>query len=128
MDRRGRLGLDEEMIGAGLGEAGGGILVALGFLGPIGPALIILVMLVAALTVHIHNGFLNSNNGWEMPMLYSAGALVLAFTGFGEYSLDRFTALDWYASTRLSWMAVAAAVVVALVNVMLRRPPKPATP
>ena len=112
--------------GAGLGEFGGGILVALGFLGPIGPALIILVMLVAALTVHIHNGFLQTKNGWEMPMLYSIGALLLAFTGFGEYSLDRFTALDWYASPRLSWMTIALAVIIALINVMLRRPPKPA--
>jgi len=53
---------------------------------------------------------------------------MLAFTGYGAYSLDRFTALDWYASPKLSWEAVAAAVIIALVNVMLRRPPKPATP
>jgi putative oxidoreductase len=110
--------------GAGLGEFGGGVLVALGFLGPIGPALMILVMLVAALTVHVHNGFFVTKNGWEMPMLYAVGAMLLAFTGFGKYSLDHFLGLDWYSSSRLAWMAIAAAVVVALINVMLRRPPK----
>jgi putative oxidoreductase len=114
--------------GAGLGEFGGGVLVALGFLGPIGPALMILVMLVAGMTVHIHNGFFVTKNGWEMPMLYAMGAVLLAFAGFGEYSLDHFLGLDWYASARLSWVAIAAAVIVALINVMLRRPPKPAAP
>ena len=112
--------------GAGLGELGGGILVALGFLGPFGPALMILVMLVAALTVHIHNGFFVTKNGWEMPMLYAMGGFLLAFTGFGQYSFDRFLGLDWYSSSQLSWMAIAIAVIVALINVMLRRPPKPA--
>src|SRR5438132_5227391 len=42
--------------GAGLSEFAGGLLVALGFLGPIGPPLIILVMIVAALTVHWRHG------------------------------------------------------------------------
>ncbi|HEY4954748.1 MAG TPA: DoxX family protein [Gemmatimonadaceae bacterium] len=112
--------------GAGLGEFGGGVLVALGFLGPVGPALMILVMLVAALTVHIHNGLFQTSSGWEMPMLYAAGALLLAFTGSGAYSLDHFLGLDWYASSRWSWMAVAAAVILALINVMLRRAPKAA--
>jgi len=112
--------------GAGLGEFAGGTLVALGFLGPIGPALMILVMLVAALTVHIHNGFFLAKNGWEVPMQYAMGALLLAFTGPGEYSLDYLLGLEWPSSPRMVWVVIAGAVVIALINVALRRPPKAA--
>ncbi len=41
---------------AALSELGGGLLIALGFLGPVGPALIVAVMIVAALTVHWGHG------------------------------------------------------------------------
>src|ERR687883_1107954 len=44
-------------LAAGLGEFGGGVLVALGLLGPVGPGMIIAVMLVAILVVHAEHGF-----------------------------------------------------------------------
>src|SRR2546428_533738 len=44
-------------LAAGLGELGGGLLTAAGLFGPVGPALIILVMLVAILAVHWPHGF-----------------------------------------------------------------------
>src|SRR5258705_8114535 len=50
-------------LAAGLGEVAGGLLTAAGFLGPIGPALIILVMLVAIFSVHLPHGFFASSNG-----------------------------------------------------------------
>ena len=112
---------------AGLGEFGGGLLVALGFLSPIGPALMILVMLTATFSVHIHNGFFATKNGIEMPMLYAMAALVLAFTGPGDYSFDRFLGLDWFYSQKNSWIAIAAAVAIALINVAVRRPKPPAS-
>ncbi|HJR53007.1 MAG TPA: DoxX family membrane protein, partial [Gemmatimonadota bacterium] len=40
---------------AGLGEFGGGILLALGLGGPLGPAVVVLVMLVAIGSVHLEN-------------------------------------------------------------------------
>src|SRR5256885_11404680 len=43
-----------------------GILIALGFLGPIGPALMLSVMIVAAVTVHLKNGIFASNGGIEL--------------------------------------------------------------
>src|SRR5206468_12908427 len=64
----------------GLAETVGGLLVAFGFLGPIGPALMISGMVVAILTVHWRNGFFVTNNGFETPLLYAIGALALAFT------------------------------------------------
>jgi putative oxidoreductase len=107
---------------AGLGEFGGGLLTALGLLNPIGPALIVMVMLVATLTVHIKNGFFTSNNGYELPLVYIAGALAIAFVGPGAYSADGpigFTAL---ADPGRTWIILAIAVVLALINTVIRRP------
>src|SRR5205085_3208469 len=46
---------------AGASEFVGGWLVALGLLGPVGPALILAVMIVAAISVHWHGVFAASN-------------------------------------------------------------------
>jgi putative oxidoreductase len=111
---------------AGLGEFGGGLLVALGFLSPIGPAVIIMVMLVAILTVHMRNGFFATNNGFELPMANATGAFLLAFTGPGTYSLDYFLGLLRFASGRNSWIAVGVAVLMGVANALVRRAPAPA--
>ncbi|HST07680.1 MAG TPA: DoxX family protein [Gemmatimonadaceae bacterium] len=54
---------------AGLGEFVGGLLFALGWLGAVGPALMLAVMLVASITVHRKNGLFATNNGIELPLL-----------------------------------------------------------
>src|SRR5205809_2412489 len=48
---------------AGAGELLGGVLTAAGFLGPVGPALMLSVMIVAAGSVHWHHGLFAANNG-----------------------------------------------------------------
>jgi len=115
---------------AGAGELGGGLLVALGLGGPIGPALIVLVMTVAALTVHIRNGYLIGVNGIELNVVYIALAMALGYIGFGNYSLDHVLQLSWSSlvpPTRVT-ITFAIAGAIALVNVALRRPqPPPAT-
>src|ERR1700694_4931506 len=68
---------------AALSEFGGGLLIALGFLGPVGPALVLAVMIVAAIGVHWQNGLFAMSNGIEVPLLYAAGATALALTGPG---------------------------------------------
>src|SRR5215813_11309791 len=50
---------------AGLVEVGGGLLLALGLLTPLGAALVASVMLVATLSVHVKNGFFASSGGYE---------------------------------------------------------------
>lgn len=107
---------------AGLGEFGGGLLTALGLGGPIGPALIIMVMLVALITVHLKNGFFASSNGIELPLMNIAGALALAFAGPGAFSVDALLGLNSIWSENLQWIAVGTAVVLALGNVAIRRP------
>ena len=51
---------------AGLGETGGGLLMVLGLGGALGPAVIVMVMLVAIFAVHISKGFFITNGGWEL--------------------------------------------------------------
>jgi len=103
-------------LAAGLGEFGGGLLVAAGFLGGLGPGLIIVVMLTAILTVHLGKGFFTSGNGWELPGMYIAGALALDFGGFGAYSLDQAFALTIFQTAQGRWIIVAIAIVLALLN------------
>jgi len=81
-------------LAAGATEVLSGVLVAAGFLGPIGPALMLSVMIVAAVTVHWKNGYFATSNGIELPAMFSVAAIALAFTGFGQFSLDALTGLD----------------------------------
>src|SRR5688572_5632266 len=78
---------------ASVTEVASGLLVALGFLGPVGPALMVSVMIVAAVTVHLKNGVFAQNGGVEVPVLYGVGALALGLTGPGRYSLDAILGL-----------------------------------
>jgi putative oxidoreductase len=96
---------------AALSEVGGGLLMALGFLGPVGPALMLAVMIVAAISVHWQNGLFAMSNGIEVPLLYATGATVLALTGPGAYSLDGVLGLTplWTPALRLSDPAGAGA-------------------
>ncbi len=110
---------------AGAGEFFGGLMVALGLLGALGPAVVLGVMLVAILTVHIKNGFFTSGNGWEMPAVYIAGAFALPFVGFGAYSLDRALGLTLLTGDQATWILYAAAVVAALLNLAIKKAPAP---
>jgi putative oxidoreductase len=107
---------------AGLGEVGSGLLIALGIGGALGPAVLVMVMLVAIATVHISKGFFVTNGGWELNAAYISVALMLAFTGFGAYSLDRVLGLNVLTDPRQAWIALGAAVVLALLNLLARRP------
>lgn len=71
-----------------LSEFGGGLLVALGLLNPLGNLAIIGVMLVAIIRVHGPKGFWNSKGGFEFNLINIAAALALALAGYGAYSLD----------------------------------------
>jgi putative oxidoreductase len=107
---------------AGLVEFGGGLLIAIGLLTPVGAALIASVMLVAAITVHVKNGFFAANGGYELNFVLGAAALAVAFTGPGAVSLD---ALLGFASGGVLWGlgAIAVAVLGAAVQLAQRRVP-----
>lgn len=106
---------------AGLGELVGGLLTAVGLFGPVGPALMIVVMVVAILSVHWSAGFFNDKKGIELPLMYATGAFVLAFAGPGAYSLDRLVGFWGLSSPRRIWMVVALALLLALINLGVGR-------
>lgn len=111
---------------SGMGEFAGGLLVAIGWLGPVGPALIIAVMVVAIVTVHWAHGFFVSSNGIELPLMNIAGALALTFAGFGLYSMDAVLPIYVLGTPQVAWIAILVAVAGALLSLVGRKPPAPA--
>ena len=109
------------VITAALSEAASGILIALGLLGPIGPALLLSVMIVAAISVHWKNGIFATANGIEVPLLYATGAIALAFTGYGPFALDAALGIDVAWTPEIKAAALAVGVVGGVVNLLVRR-------
>jgi putative oxidoreductase len=108
---------------ASVGEIASGLLLALGLLGPIGPAVMISVMIVAAITVHWKNGVFATANGIELPLLYGTGALAMALVGFGPFSLDALLGLTPIWTPRVTALALTVGVVGGVANLMVRRKP-----
>jgi putative oxidoreductase len=107
---------------AGSTEIASGLLVATGLLGPIGPALMLSVMVVAIATVHLANGLFAQNNGIEVPLLYSTAAAAIALTGYGAYSLDAALGLTSIWSEASTLAVLAAGAIGGVANLALRRP------
>jgi putative oxidoreductase len=108
-------------------EVVSGLLVTSGMLGPVGPALMISVMIVATFTVHWKNGVFAQDNGIELPLLFGAGAFALALTGPGLFSLDALFGLEPLWQTGVAVIALAVGVLGGVGNLMLRTPPKAGT-
>jgi putative oxidoreductase len=107
---------------ASLTELVSGILVVLGLFGPIGPALMLSVMIVAAISVHAHNGLFAMTSGIEVPLLYGSAATGLALIGFGTYSLDWALGLTELWTPTTSVGALGLGVLGAIANLSLRKP------
>jgi putative oxidoreductase len=112
---------------AAVGEVVSGVLVALGLLGPVGPALMLSVMIVAALSVHWPHGLFATTNGIEVTLLYATGAVTLALTGPGRYSLDALAGLLPLWTPAVTAVVLGAGVLGGVANLALRRPAPPAT-
>jgi len=107
-------------------ELASGILLVLGLLGPAGPALMVSVMIVAAVSVHLPHGLFAATNGIEVPLLYGLGAAALALTGPGAFSLDALLGLSSLFTPTLNLGVLAAAILGAALNLGLRHRPAPA--
>jgi putative oxidoreductase len=102
-------------IAAGLGEAGGGTLLALGLATPAAGAAAAGAM-SGAVSVHAPAGFFATSGGFEHPALLGWTAASLGLAGPGRFSLDHATGhcLDrpWVIAAAFAGAAVAAAAVV----------------
>ena len=76
-------------LGAGSVEVFGGLLLALGLFTRLAAGSIAAMLAVAAITVHLGNGFFWTGGGWEYPVLWAIIALMFVLRGGGQYSLDR---------------------------------------
>ncbi len=107
---------------AAAGEFGGGVLMALGLLGPLGSIGTLSAMAMATQKAHMGKPFFATQGGPEVPALYSTVALALVATGPGLYSVDKALGLKiprWLSATA----ALAAAGVV--IYGMLQEPDAP---
>ena len=77
---------------AALSEFGGGLLVVLGLLGPLGSLGIIAAMLMAIILAHREH-FFAQNRGMEYPLFLLVVAVAVAISGPGAYSLDNWLGL-----------------------------------
>lgn len=103
---------------AGLGEFGGGLLLAFGLLNPLGSLAIMGSMLMAIATVHWDKGLWATNGGYEFPLVLLVVAGVVGLVGPGTLSLDAALgiALPMPATFWLGLAAVVATVVAGLAS------------
>jgi putative oxidoreductase len=105
---------------AGMAETGGGALLALGLLTPLGAALVTAVMTAAILTVHAQNGLWVTQNGSEYNLVLVAAVFALAAVGSGTVSLDSALGLD-VAGTGWALGALGAGLLAGLGAVLSGR-------
>jgi putative oxidoreductase len=110
-------------------ELAAGTLITLGLGGPLGPAILVAQMIVAAETVHRKNGFFAQQGGVEIPMVYAAAALGFASSGYGALSLDRaFGIHDALRHPLLTTLTLGGAIAAAFTVLGQRELPQPAQP
>src|SRR5260370_1604890 len=104
-----------------LGEFGGGISLALGFLTPLGAAGVFGAMLMAIFKSHWKDGFWNSKRGLEFPLALLAGGVTIGLTGPGSYSLDALFGITLPSPLLFLALAVAA-LLVDIIGLLISRP------
>jgi putative oxidoreductase len=117
-----------QAVAAGLGEAGGGLGLVLGYRTPLASSALIATMLTAINRVHGKNGPWSTNGGYEYNAVLIAAAVALADVGPGKLSLD---ALRGQEKTGLKstltavTLGVAGAVAAHLITEALAPAPGP---
>lgn len=108
---------------AALSEFGGGVLLALGLLSPLGSLAVAGTMIIAVATVHWANGFWAGKRGYEFNLALLASVVAIALTGPGTYSLDQ--AIGFHLPEPLAIIVGAIALVIGVVATLASRSPKP---
>ncbi|MFF0746880.1 DoxX family membrane protein [Streptomyces sp. NPDC004111] len=105
----------QSAVAAGVGEAGGGALLALGFATPTACAAAAGAM-TGAVAVHAPAGFFAQSGGYEYPAFLGVTAAAIGIAGAGRLSLDHATGhrfdRPWMVAAAFVGSALAAAVTV----------------
>ena len=97
-----------------LGELGGGLSLAFGFLTPLGAAGVFGAMLFAIASAHWKNGFFNSKRGIEFPLALLTVATAIGIAGPGAISLDQLFGIH----LPYLWLFVILAIIAILVDLV----------
>ena len=125
LQMQGRLGLKPAPLWAGmviLGEFGGGLSVAFGFLTPLGAAGMFAVMFMAIAKSHWKNGFWNNKRGLEFPLQLLTIGVAIGIIGPGNYSLDALFGIA-LPETLLFCILAAVALLVDIIGLVISRSP-----
>ncbi len=112
---------------AGLSETGAGLFLALGLVTPAASGVALAVMVVAAVSAHLKQGFFAHNGGYEYTLILGIAALSLAFTGAGALSLDRALGLPLAGAT-WGFAAFVVGIAGAALQLARRRVPSSSGP
>ena len=104
-----------------LGEVGGGISVALGFLTPLGAAGIFGVMFMATFKSHWKNGFWLQKGGYEYALVLLVASITIGLIGPGSYALDALFGIVLPEALLFGMLAVAA-LLVDVIGILVNRP------
>jgi putative oxidoreductase len=106
-------------------ELTSGTLIALGALGPVGPAMLLSVMFSAVQLVHKPKGYFNDKGGYELNTMYVTIALLLATQGYGSISVDALLGIHEKTGATLGWLALGAGVAAAMMMLGQRNVSRP---
>lgn len=106
-----------------LGEVGGGISVALGFLTPLGAAGMFGAMFMAMFKSHWKNGFWAQKGGYEYTLVLLTASIAIGLMGPGSYALDSLFGIVLPEALLFGMLAVAA-LLVDVIGILVNRPAK----
>ncbi len=109
-----------------LAEFGGGLLMAIGFLGALGPIAVATSMVTATVVVHWAKGPWGTEGGYEQTLTNLAVALAVAVAGVGRYAVDSWLGIS--VPVWLSGVVAVLALLGVLVAVGTRRAPRQMRP
>jgi len=108
------------------GEVLAGLFLAAGLLTSFAALGVVGLMTVAAVTVHLRNGFFILDEGWEYVFVLAAVAVTIAILGPGEWSVDESLGIiddfDGYVGLAISAGGGVASAMLLLA--VFYRPPK----